>query len=64
MENIALKCEVLKNSGNFMTREHNKCHLRLFCEIPFQKSIVYSDVVPKKPRQRYKSFFLSITAEK
>ena len=34
-----------------------------FCEIPFPKSIVYSDVVLDKQQQRYESFFPSINAE-
>ena len=36
---------------------------RRFCEIPFRKSIVYSDVVLDKLRERYKSRLPSINAE-
>ena len=37
--------------------------LERFCEIPLLKSIVYSDVMLDKLRQKYKSFFPSKNAE-
>ena len=34
-----------------------------FCDIPFPKTLVYSDVVLDKLGQSYKAFFLSKNAE-